>query len=77
MKNNKNTYENSDIRVTYSPQKCIHAEKCAKGLSEVFRTSIIPWINLEGAETKKIISQINKCPSGALNYCYKKRKISA
>jgi len=77
MKTDKNKYENNEITVTFSPQKCIYAEKCAKGLSEVFRTSVIPWINLDGSSTKKIINQINKCPSGALSYCSKKLKISA
>jgi len=77
MKTDKNKYENNEITVTFCPQKCTHAEKCAKGLSEVFRTSVIPWINLDGSSTKNIISQINKCPSGALNYCHKKSRISA
>lgn len=64
-----NEFANDEITVTYSPTKCIHAEKCAKGLSEVFRTFIIPWINLDASTTQKIISQIRKCPSGALDYC--------
>ncbi|MFT7628503.1 MAG: putative Fe-S cluster protein YjdI, partial [Ulvibacter sp.] len=33
-----------------------------------FRTFIIPWIDLDAATSQKIIKQINKCPSGALNY---------
>ena len=69
METPPNQFSNGEITVTFSPRKCIHAEKCAKGLSEVFRTSIIPWIHLEAATTKKIICQIDKCPSGALNYC--------
>ncbi|MCF6308253.1 MAG: (4Fe-4S)-binding protein [Flavobacteriaceae bacterium] len=77
MKNYKNKYENSEIIVTFIPQKCIHAEKCAIGLSEVFRSSVIPWINLEAASTKKIISQIRKCPSEALNFRHKKLILSA
>lgn len=64
----KNEYSNSDITVTYEPCVCIHAEKCAKGLSDVFRTSIIPWIHLDGSETQRIINQIKRCPSGALKY---------
>lgn len=64
-----NEFTNGEITVTYAPKKCVHAEKCAKGLSEVFRTYIIPWIDLEAATTQKIIKQIKKCPSGALDYC--------
>ncbi len=56
MKNYKNKYENSEIVVTFISQKCIHAEKYTKRLSEVFRSSVISWINLEAASTKKKIS---------------------
>lgn len=59
---------NKDITVTYEPRLCIHAEKCAKGLSNVFRTHVLPWINLDGAASEHIVSQIKKCPSGALQY---------
>ena len=69
MKALVNEFTNGEITVTYAPKKCVHAEKCAKGLSEVFRTFIIPWIDLEASTTQKIIKQIKKCPSGALNYC--------
>ena len=62
-------FSNGEITVTYLPTKCINAEICARGLSEVFRTSVIPWINLGAASSQKIISQIKKCPSGALAYC--------
>lgn len=65
----ENVYRNEDITVTFKPRLCIHSEKCAKGLSEVFRTSVIPWIDLDGAESKRIIRQIKKCPSGALQFC--------
>tara|TARA_R110000868_G_scaffold27276_2_gene103860 strand:+ start:1107 stop:1340 length:234 start_codon:yes stop_codon:yes gene_type:complete len=68
METYKNEFSNKEITVTYKPCVCIRAEKCAKELSEVFRTSIIPWINLDNTETTKIINQIKKCPSGALTY---------
>ena len=68
METSKNVFSNNDITVTFKPCVCIHAEKCAKELSEVFRTSVIPWIHLDGCETKRIIEQINRCPSGALKY---------
>lgn len=77
MDNDKNKYENNEITVTFTPIKCIHAEYCANGLSEVFSTSIIPWINLDASTSKKIISQIKKCPSGALSFNHKINKISA
>jgi len=72
MENNKNTFENNEITVTFAPKKCIHADTCAKGLSDVFRTTVLPWIDLDAASNEKIISQIKKCPSGALEFCYNK-----
>lgn len=72
MEINKNTFSNGAISVTYNEKKCVLAEICCKGLSEVFRNSVIPWIDLEGAETHQIINQINKCPSGALSFTYVK-----
>ncbi len=68
MKTNPNVFSNSDITVTYNPCKCINADRCAKELSNVFRQSVIPWIDLDGASTKKIIKQVKKCPSGALQF---------
>ena len=65
-----NEFTNGEITVTFTPRKCIHAENCAKGLSSVFRMTVIPWINLDGSDTKDIIAQIRKCPSGALNFCH-------
>ncbi len=72
MESYKTEYENDEITVTYHPMICHNSENCAKGLSEVFRTSILPWIDLDGAKTKDIVTQIKKCPSGALRFCYKK-----
>ena len=68
MENQANVFRNEDITVTYEPCKCIHAEKCAREMSDVFRTSVIPWINLDAGKTRRIIKQVKRCPSGALNY---------
>ena len=70
METNANVFSNSDITVTFNPCNCIHAEHCAKELSNVFRSSVIPWIDLDGASTKKIINQVRKCPSGALQFYF-------
>ena len=63
-----NIFSNSDLTVTYNPCACVHADRCAKELSNVFRDSVIPWIDLDGEPIQKIIKQIKKCPSGALNF---------
>ena len=68
MEIQSNVFTNGDITVTYEPCKCIHAEKCAQELSSVFRASVIPWVDLDGAPTQQIIKQIKKCPSGALQF---------
>ena len=68
MSTYSNVFSNDKITVSYEPKCCVNSALCAKQLSEVFRQSVIPWINLEGAKTKRIIKQIQKCPSGALKY---------
>lgn len=67
-----NVYSNNDITVTYKPCKCINAERCARELSNVFRHSVIPWIDFDGAPVKKIINQVKKFPSGALKFHFNK-----
>nr|WP_321231207.1 (4Fe-4S)-binding protein [uncultured Psychroserpens sp.] len=73
MKTNPNVFSNNDITVTYNPCNCINAGRCAKELSNVFRQSVIPWIDLEAASTKEIIKQVKKCPSGALQFHVKQK----
>lgn len=68
MDTNANQFSNSDITITYEPSVCINAGRCARELSDVFRTSVIPWIDLDGAPSQKIIEQVKKCPSGALKF---------
>ena len=73
---NANVFSNDKISVTYEPRCCANAGICALQLSDVFRKSVIPWIDLEGAQTDKIICQINKCPSGALSYYLKQKEVA-
>jgi len=74
MEINATHFSNSEITVTFQPCICIHAERCAKELSDVFRNSVIPWIDLDGASTRQIVKQVRKCPSGALKYYLNKKK---
>ena len=76
MATNANVFSNAEITVTYKPRCCANAELCAKQLSTVFRHSVIPWINLEGARTDLVINQIKKCPSGALQYHLNKKDVA-
>ena len=75
MKINAKEFSNSDITITYDPRACIQSETCAKELSNVFRNSVIPWVDIDGASTKKIIKQVRKCPSGALK-CHLNQKVA-
>ncbi|MBU6340305.1 MAG: (4Fe-4S)-binding protein [Bacteroidetes bacterium] len=61
-------YHNNDITVIWKPDACIHSTLCWKNLQAVFDPRKKPWINLDAAETEKIIAQIEKCPSGALSW---------
>jgi uncharacterized Fe-S cluster protein YjdI len=76
MEINENVFSNDEITVTYEPRCCANAELCAKQLSNVFRHSVIPWIDLEGAKTDEIINQIKKCPTGALKYHLNKKEVA-
>ena len=62
----KKEYTNGDITIVWQPGKCIHSENCFHGLSNVFKPKEKPWIDAAGASSTEIISQISKCPSGAL-----------
>ncbi|MES2478338.1 MAG: (4Fe-4S)-binding protein [Bacteroidota bacterium] len=64
-------YSNGEVTIVWKNDLCIHSTICwkqATGLPEVFNPAERPWINPEGASTEKIISQVDKCPSGALSY---------
>lgn len=76
MATNNVSFRNKDITVTYDPYCCKNSNKCFKQLSGVFRKSVIPWINLDGATTNLIINQIKKCPSGALNYELNQKEVA-
>ena len=77
MKDVTKTYTNREITITWKPGTCIHSTKCwrgEEGLLEVFNPSLKPWINMDGAETQRIIEQVKKCPSGALSFHYNKEE---
>ncbi len=60
-------YTNGEVTVVWKPERCIHSEKCWRGLPSVFNPKERPWVKIDGADTDAIIAQVRKCPSGALS----------
>ena len=59
-------YSNKELTVLWKPKACIHSKLCWNGLLQVFNPQNRPWVNMEGAPSKRIENQVNACPSGAL-----------
>ena len=71
------TYSNEEVTVVWKPSLCKHSTICWKestGLPAVFDPRKRPWITLDGAGTEAIVSQVKKCPSGALSFFNKSEK---
>ncbi|WP_236969124.1 (4Fe-4S)-binding protein [Membranihabitans marinus] len=66
----KKEYKKDDLTVTWDAKKCIHSEKCWRGLNAVFQPRSRPWIVVDNASAEAITRQIDQCPSGALGYYY-------
>ena len=61
-------YEGAEVVVTFDASVCRHAAECVKGLPQVFDTSKRPWIDPDGAPASEVRAQVERCPSGALQW---------
>ena len=67
MKDITKKYSNGEVTIVWKPDLCIHSGNCVRGLPSVFQPREKPWIKADAATTEEIISQVAKCPSGALS----------
>ena len=70
--NRLQTYETPGITVTFDPEVCSHSGYCLRGLPLVFDRKRKRWIRPEQASPDDVAAQIERCPSGALQYQLKK-----
>lgn len=61
-------YSNGEITVVWQPHLCIHSGVCVRGLPRVFDPRRRPWVILDGFDSKTIVDQVERCPSGALSF---------
>jgi putative redox protein len=61
-------YSNGEITVIWQPNICRHTGICARGLPQVFRPRVVPWVDMTAADSEAISAQVDRCPSGALSW---------
>jgi uncharacterized Fe-S cluster protein YjdI len=74
MAKRRQTYEAPEITVTFDPDVCIHSGICVRGLPDVFDIKRKRWIRPELAAPDIVGQQVERCPSGALQYVRKARQ---
>lgn len=62
------TYEAPEIVVTFEPSVCEHSGVCVRGLPAVFDVKRKRWIKPELGTADEVAAQVERCPSGALQY---------
>ena len=62
------TYTADGITVRFDPLRCIHAERCVRGLPAVFDAERRPWIDPAQAPPDATAEVVARCPTGALHF---------
>ncbi len=65
------SYESDEIVVTFDPERCQHTAICLRGLPGVFDIRRKRWIDVKAASADEVAAQVDRCPSGALQYIRK------
>ena len=60
------TYSGQDVDISFDPRRCIHAERCVRGLPGVFDPKRRPWVDPDGASADEVVEAVRQCPTGAL-----------
>ena len=61
-------YSNGDITVVWKRELCTGSTICFTELPEVFNPRRRPWVDVAAADTARIVTVVERCPSGALTY---------
>ena len=68
MSDRLQSYSSDEITVTFDPTVCTHSGRCVKGLPAVFDVNRRRWIDPTAASADEIAAQVQRCPSGALQF---------
>ncbi len=60
-------YRNERVAVHWNPSRCVHSERCMRGLPQVFQPDARPWVQVDAATADEIAAVVARCPSGALH----------
>lgn len=61
-------FQASDITVTWSRRRCIHAADCVMNLPTVFEPGRRPWVDVTQASADAVARVVMRCPTGSLHF---------
>jgi uncharacterized Fe-S cluster protein YjdI/CDGSH-type Zn-finger protein len=64
----RRAYRSATVEVSFDADLYIHAADCVRGLPGVFDRDRRPWILADNASPLDLVTVIERCPSGALQY---------
>ncbi|MEZ4517276.1 MAG: CDGSH iron-sulfur domain-containing protein [Chloroflexota bacterium] len=64
----RDDYEGEEVTIHDNRGICAHIGYCTEELAAVFNNKREPWIDPNAAGGERIITQVHRCPSGALSY---------